>query len=113
MAASLFLSVVIPTYNRREMLRECLETLEAQTYPRDLFEVIVVNDGSQDGTDSFLEAYQKKQDISCATTTKETGAYLLRGTLALQTPQGCRRLHRRRLHGRKRPPPNALRRLYR
>jgi len=60
MAASLFLSVVIPTYNRREMLRECLETLEAQTYPRDLFEVIVVNDGSQDGTDSFLEAYQKK-----------------------------------------------------
>ena len=60
MESLLFLSVVIPTYNRKDMLKECLETLQMQTYPKELFEVVVVNDGSSDGTDKFLKEYQKK-----------------------------------------------------
>lgn len=49
-------SVVIPTYNRREGLRACLHSLSHQ---RDApqFEVMVVNDGSSDGTDDLLAAY--------------------------------------------------------
>jgi cellulose synthase/poly-beta-1,6-N-acetylglucosamine synthase-like glycosyltransferase len=43
-------SVIIPTYNRRDTLRETLESIARQTYPSDCFEVIIVDDGSTDGT---------------------------------------------------------------
>jgi glycosyltransferase involved in cell wall biosynthesis len=43
-------SVIIPTYNRRALLRETLNSLAQQTYPGDRFEVIIVDDGSTDGT---------------------------------------------------------------
>lgn len=56
-------SVVIPTYNQVDLLRECLRSLESQTIGRDDFEVIVVNDGSEDETSSFLEAYSPGMNI--------------------------------------------------
>ena len=43
-------SVIIPTYNRKDFLRETLNSLAQQTYPSDHFEVIIVDDGSTDGT---------------------------------------------------------------
>jgi glycosyltransferase involved in cell wall biosynthesis len=46
----LSVSVIIPTYNRKEMLLESLQSLALQTFPSDGFEVIVVDDGSTDGT---------------------------------------------------------------
>ena len=39
-------SVVVPTYRRPERLADCLRSLEKLEYPRDRFEVIVVDDGS-------------------------------------------------------------------
>lgn len=45
-----FLSVVIPTYNRKASLLRTLGALERQTLPVEQFEVIVVSDGSTDGT---------------------------------------------------------------
>ncbi len=50
MSYDLLVSVVIPTYNRAASLRETLDSLARQTYPADRFEVIVVDDGSTDGT---------------------------------------------------------------
>ncbi|MEI6331181.1 MAG: glycosyltransferase family A protein [Pseudanabaena sp. ELA645] len=41
-----FVSVIIPVYNDSEPLKICLEALENQTYPKDLYEVIVVDNGS-------------------------------------------------------------------
>jgi glycosyltransferase involved in cell wall biosynthesis len=46
---------VVPTFNRRESLRRLLDALAAQTYPAADFEVIVVDDGSTDGTNQMLE----------------------------------------------------------
>ncbi len=40
-----FISIVIPTYNRPEQLRQCLVACAALDYPSDRFEVIVVDDG--------------------------------------------------------------------
>lgn len=43
-----FISVVIPTYNRINLLMNCLTSFENLNYPREFFEVIVVDDGSTD-----------------------------------------------------------------
>ena len=45
-------SVIIPTYNRKDMLRDTLNSLAHQTYPD--FEVIIVDDGSMDGTQEIV-----------------------------------------------------------
>lgn len=48
-------SVVIPSYNRRNELPSCLESVLAQTYHQ--LEVIVADDGSTDGTEELFAAY--------------------------------------------------------
>tara|TARA_Y100001968_G_scaffold297784_1_gene307160 strand:+ start:3615 stop:4559 length:945 start_codon:yes stop_codon:yes gene_type:complete len=52
----MFISVIIPTYNRRLILEKCLGALEKQYLisPIDGYEVIVVDDGSNDGTPHWL-----------------------------------------------------------
>lgn len=40
-----FFSIIIPTYNRTPQLRNCLYSLTLLDYPRNCFEVIVINDG--------------------------------------------------------------------
>jgi len=53
-----FFSVVIPTYNRKPILEKCLKSLEAQALRQDGgvvgYEVVVVDDGSTDGTVDWL-----------------------------------------------------------
>jgi glycosyltransferase involved in cell wall biosynthesis/peptidoglycan/xylan/chitin deacetylase (PgdA/CDA1 family) len=49
------LSIVIPTYNRAECLRACLEALNRQTHSTSEFEVVVVIDGSTDKTIEMLK----------------------------------------------------------
>jgi GT2 family glycosyltransferase len=53
-AACPSVSVVVPTYNRLSQLRRVLAALAEQTYP--YVEVVVVSDGSTDGTDDFLRS---------------------------------------------------------
>lgn len=48
------ISVVIPTYNRKDILIKALDALFEQTYPKDDFEIIVVDDGSTDGTEAVV-----------------------------------------------------------
>jgi len=58
----MFLSVVIPTYNRLPILRQCLHALECQQLRSDGsvagYEVVVVDDGSTDGTIAWIEAHR-------------------------------------------------------
>jgi glycosyltransferase involved in cell wall biosynthesis len=53
------LSVVIPTYNDESTIAETLESVFAQRFD-DRFEVIVVNDGSTDGTRAVLEKFGER-----------------------------------------------------
>src|SRR4030065_1331111 len=54
-------SFVIPTHNRANVLRDCLESVVNQTYKN--IEVVVVNDNSTDNTLKILEEYQNKHDF--------------------------------------------------
>lgn len=44
------ISVVIPAYNIEDLLPKCVESLVNQDYPKELLEIIVVDDGSTDST---------------------------------------------------------------
>lgn len=48
-------SVIIPTFNREAFLKEAVDSVLAQDYPH--AELIVVNDGSTDGTEKLLRDY--------------------------------------------------------
>lgn len=50
------ISVIVPTYNRRASLSRLLQALGRQTYPAARFEVVVVDDGSTDGTADAVRA---------------------------------------------------------
>ena len=50
-------SVVIPTYNRVEALKRALRGWEKQVPPEITFEVVVIDDGSEDETAQFLDSY--------------------------------------------------------
>lgn len=54
MSAAPLVSVVIPTYDRLALLRDAVESVRAQTFAD--WELVVVDDGSTDGTLEYLDA---------------------------------------------------------
>lgn len=56
-------SIIIPTYNRSEKLSDCLKALFGQNYDAEKYEIIVVDDGSQDATLSVLKRAQKSSPV--------------------------------------------------
>ena len=51
------ISLIVPTFNRLPILEKCLAALETQTFPANEFEVIVIDDGSSDGTEATMRQY--------------------------------------------------------
>ncbi len=86
MVEETMISVIIPTYNRIDSLRQVLQALVAQTLPD--FEVIVVDDGSTDATLAPAEAAACPFELTClrqenqgATAARNFGAQRSRGDL--------------------------------
>ena len=71
------ISIIIPTYNRINGLKRVLAGLEKQDFPRDSFEVIVVSDGSTDGTLAYLSSLKTPLNLSF-TNQKNGGAAVAR-----------------------------------
>jgi GT2 family glycosyltransferase/peptidoglycan/xylan/chitin deacetylase (PgdA/CDA1 family) len=57
------ISAVIATYNRREALADCLTTLLDQDLPGDQYEIVVVVDGSSDGTSEMLNSFRARAGL--------------------------------------------------
>jgi glycosyltransferase involved in cell wall biosynthesis len=58
------ISVVVPTYNRAELLRATLASLTRQTITADEFEVIVADDGSSDATYEVVESFSSRLHVA-------------------------------------------------
>jgi len=57
------ISVVVVCYNEEENIAECLESLVNQSYPKDSYEVIVVDGKSEDSTREIVARYVEKYDF--------------------------------------------------
>jgi GT2 family glycosyltransferase len=86
------LSVIVPTHNRQEFLAALLESMAAQDYPRERWELIIVDDGSIDGTLEYLNSdpqpapyntWVVAQPQRGAATARNTGAMMARGDALL------------------------------
>ena len=96
-----FFSVVVPTYNRPDRLATCLQALAAQDYPRDRYEVVVVDDGSSHPMDNVVAPYEHapaqsglqitlhRQANAGPAAARNAGADLAKGPLLAFTDDDC------------------------
>ena len=55
------ISVIVPVYNSGAYVKRCCEALTAQEYPRDRFEVLLVDNGSSDDSAEIISGYSRIQ----------------------------------------------------
>ncbi len=60
MKNGIILSIVIPTKNRSGLLKTLLESIEKQKADEDVFEVLIIDNGSTDSTKDVAEEYRKR-----------------------------------------------------
>lgn len=92
-----FISVIVPTFARPQQLAECLEALAQQEYPPDRFEVIVVDDGSEDPPADVISALSRKINVRLIVAphggpaaARNMGAAQASGTSIAFTDDDCR-----------------------
>jgi glycosyltransferase involved in cell wall biosynthesis len=89
-------SIVIPTLRRPRLLAACLEAIARSDFPREDFEVIVVNDGGDASTDEIVDAFAERLDIrlvkqspSGPAMARNAGAARARGRYLVFTDDDC------------------------
>lgn len=94
-AKTLF-SIIVPTYNRPEKLTACLQSFVPLEYPRDGFQVIVVNDSSEISVETTISPFQNKLNLTLLTqpnsgpaTARNTGAFAAAGKFLVFTDDDC------------------------
>lgn len=88
-----FASVVICTYNRKIFLKDCLNSIFRMEYPESLYEVIVIDGGSNDGTEDLCKEFpriifrvEKKLGLPSA---RNKGAEFAHGSIVAYTDDDC------------------------
>lgn len=57
------MSVIVPVYNCEDYLTSCLDSLLRQTIGKDELEILLIDDGSEDGSLGICRKYAEKHDI--------------------------------------------------
>jgi glycosyltransferase involved in cell wall biosynthesis len=89
---SLAVSVVVPVFNGATLIGECVDALMAQSLPRSELELIVVDDGSKDGTAEEAERHGARvirQENRGAPAARNAGIAAARGTWVAMTDCDC------------------------
>ena len=73
------ISVLIPAYNREDVLERAISSAQSQTYPN--VEIIVLNDGSTDNTSEVISRHVRDSDIIALTHDMNKGQQVARNTL--------------------------------
>jgi len=88
-----FVSVIVPVFNDSERLRLCLQALQNQTYPQNLYEIIVVDNGSDEDTEgvvrefnSVILLHEKKRSSYAA---RNKGISFSKGDILAFTDSDC------------------------
>lgn len=90
-----FVSVVIPVFNDSERLGMCLQALENQSYPRDRYEVIVVDNGSDEDVKSIVGMFggfqvrMIREDRAGSYAARNTGLSAAKGEVIAFTDSDC------------------------
>lgn len=91
-----FFSIVIATYNREAQLVRCLQSLARLNYPRDRFEAIVVDDGSETSPEAVAPSFRGRFDVALLTqphagpaAARNAGAARARGQFLAFTDDDC------------------------
>jgi glycosyltransferase involved in cell wall biosynthesis len=86
-------SIVVPAYNAKQSIRQLLTSLEHQDVPRDNYEIIVVDDGSKDGTEAVVREFPNvallKQQNRGPSAARNLGAWQAKGEIILFTDSDC------------------------
>ncbi|QMU10159.1 CDP-glycerol glycerophosphotransferase family protein [Mammaliicoccus lentus] len=56
------LSVIVPVYNVQGYLHDCIESLLAQKIDNDLYEIILINDGSKDNSGKIIDGFSRNYE---------------------------------------------------
>ncbi|MFQ5938329.1 MAG: glycosyltransferase [Acidiferrobacterales bacterium] len=95
-----FFSIIVPTYKRPAQLANCLESLACLNYPRDCFEVIVVDDGSDVSPEAVVTRFRKRVDVTLLiqpeagpAMARNTGAARAKGEVLAFTDDDCTPAH--------------------
>ncbi|MBQ7380190.1 MAG: glycosyltransferase [Clostridia bacterium] len=73
MKAECQISIIVPVFNVQEYLSDCLDSLLTQDLAKTDYEIICINDGSQDASQAILEEYAKKHENLCVISQEHTG----------------------------------------
>lgn len=89
-------SVIVPTYNRLDRLKECLRALARLDFPQDRYEVIVVDDGGStslapaiDSVADHMEVRLHRQENAGPAAARNAGAAQSNGTFLAFTDDDC------------------------
>lgn len=86
-------SVIIPVYNDMRRLRLCLDALERQTFPSQCYEVIVVDNGSDEPIDEVVADFRQARLLHESTpgsySARNTGIRAARGEILAFTDADC------------------------
>lgn len=66
-------TIAIPSYNSEQYIKELLDSLVKQTFDKENFEVIIVDDCSSDNTVNIAESYKSKLNINIHVLDKNSG----------------------------------------
>lgn len=88
-------SVVVPVLNAEKTLPDCLNALVSQEFPKEQYEVIIVDNGSTDGTWTIIQSYGpavrglQEFRVQSSYAARNTGVRASRGALIAFTDADC------------------------